>query len=279
MALVIPSRPSSAAGQRHKPPKPTSSIASPAPVNDDYVPAFVAGILRIEVTGPNGLDLAIVDLPGLIQGSEDGEAVQLVGKLVDGYLKEPRTIILAVFPARSDIATQTIIRRPRTSDKIGERTVGIITKVNLTTSQSLASNRRCWRLNSKCRIHLRLAITASQILLQRPFSRPPPFGRTSAIMALHHQTKESHLVRGLPSTPAGLYRRASRPSFPELARSTLELQNRVQCLFSACNRRQPGSPQVFLDRRSSIGCKIYPRHPITANQALSQRLGRPSPDG
>lgn len=102
--------------------------------NDDYAPAFVADILRIEVTGPSGLDLAIVDLPGLIEGSEDSEAVQLVGNLVDSYLKEPRTIILAVFPAGSDIETQPIIRRARAFDHIGERTVGIITKADLINS-------------------------------------------------------------------------------------------------------------------------------------------------
>lgn len=99
--------------------------------NDDNAPAFVADILRIEVTGPTGLYLSIVDLPGLIGGSEDDEAVELVGRVVDSYLKEPRTIILAVLPAESDIETQPIIRRARLFDKTGQRTIGIITKVDL----------------------------------------------------------------------------------------------------------------------------------------------------
>ncbi|KAJ5085228.1 hypothetical protein N7532_009999 [Penicillium argentinense] len=99
--------------------------------NDADAPAFVADILRIEVTGPTGLHLTIVDLPGLIEGSEDEEAVELVSKLVDNYLKESRTIILAVFPAGNDIETQPIIRRARSFDKSGKRTVGIITKADL----------------------------------------------------------------------------------------------------------------------------------------------------
>lgn len=99
--------------------------------NDNDAPAFAADMLRIEVTGPTGLHLTIVDLPGLIGGSEDDEAVELVGELVDNYLKESRTIILAVFPAGSDIETQPIIRRARSFDKSGERTVGIITKADL----------------------------------------------------------------------------------------------------------------------------------------------------
>ncbi|KAJ5666900.1 dynamin [Penicillium macrosclerotiorum] len=88
-------------------------------------------MLRIEVTGPTGLHLTIVDLPGLIEGSEDEHAVQLVGNLVNKYLKELRTIILAVLPAGSDVETQPIIRRARSFDRNGERTVGIITKPDL----------------------------------------------------------------------------------------------------------------------------------------------------
>lgn len=99
--------------------------------DDGKAPAFVADILRIEVTGPTGLYLSIVDLPGLIGGSEDDEAVELVNRVVDSYLKEPRTIILAVLPAESDIETQPIIRRARLFDRTGQRTIGIITKVDL----------------------------------------------------------------------------------------------------------------------------------------------------
>ncbi|QKX63194.1 uncharacterized protein TRUGW13939_10363 [Talaromyces rugulosus] len=94
-------------------------------------PAFSADVLRLELVGKTGLHLTIVDLPGLISVSEVEEDVQLVENLVDSYLENSRTIILAVVPASSDIDTQGIIQRARHYDKAGHRTVGIITKPDL----------------------------------------------------------------------------------------------------------------------------------------------------
>lgn len=91
-------------------------------------PSFAADVLRMEVNGPTGLHLTVVDLPGLISGSDDN---QIVESLVDAYLESSRTIILAVVPASSDIETQTIMRKARHFDTEGERTVGIITKPDL----------------------------------------------------------------------------------------------------------------------------------------------------
>ncbi|THC87246.1 hypothetical protein EYZ11_013308 [Aspergillus tanneri] len=94
-------------------------------------PAFAADVLRLEVAGDTGLHLTLVDLPGLISVSENEEDVQLVGDLVNSYLENSRTIILAVVPASSDVDTQSIIQRARRFDKDGLRTVGIITKPDL----------------------------------------------------------------------------------------------------------------------------------------------------
>ncbi|KAI9932556.1 hypothetical protein MW887_008798 [Aspergillus wentii] len=94
-------------------------------------PAFSGDVLRLEVSGHTGLHLTIVDLPGLISVSENEEDVRIVRDLVDSYLKNSRTIIMAVVPASSDIDTQGIIQRARHFDKDGLRTVGIITKPDL----------------------------------------------------------------------------------------------------------------------------------------------------
>lgn len=94
-------------------------------------PTFAADVLRLEVVGDTGLHLTLVDLPGLISVSENEEDVQLVGNLVNSYLENSRTIILAVVPASSDVDTQSIIQRARRFDKDGLRTVGIITKPDL----------------------------------------------------------------------------------------------------------------------------------------------------
>ncbi|KAL3466423.1 P-loop containing nucleoside triphosphate hydrolase protein [Aspergillus heterothallicus] len=94
-------------------------------------PAFSADILRLELIGNTGLHLTIVDLPGLISVSENEEDVKLVRDLVDSYLENSRTIILAVVPASSDVDTQGILQRARHFDQAGCRTVGIFTKPDL----------------------------------------------------------------------------------------------------------------------------------------------------
>ena len=97
-------------------------------------PAFTEDVLRIEVTGPVGLHLTIVDLPGLISVTNDeqnDDDVQVVQTMVDSYLTNSRTIALAVVQATKDIANQGIIQKSRRFDLAGERTMGIITKPDL----------------------------------------------------------------------------------------------------------------------------------------------------
>lgn len=100
--------------------------------NDGY--AFATDALRIEVTGPIGLHLSVVDLPGLISVANEEqteEDVKAVHDMVTSYLQKSRTIILAVLQAGNDMANQPIIKLARTHDTLGQRTVGIITKPDL----------------------------------------------------------------------------------------------------------------------------------------------------
>lgn len=94
---------------------------------------FSQDVLRIKITGPIGLHLTVVDLPGLIAVNEQQteDDVQAVHSLVDSYLENSRTIILAVVQASNDIANQGIIQKSKKHDRRGERTIGIITKPDL----------------------------------------------------------------------------------------------------------------------------------------------------
>ncbi|KAL2875223.1 hypothetical protein SGCOL_009658 [Colletotrichum sp. CLE4] len=96
--------------------------------------AFASDALRIEISGPTGLQLSIVDLPGLISVSNEEQSqadVEAVHAMVRSYLKSTRTIILAVVQASNDFANQGIIKIAREYDPDGQRTVGIITKPDL----------------------------------------------------------------------------------------------------------------------------------------------------
>lgn len=118
-------------------------------------PAFGADVLRIVVQGNVGLHLSIVNVPGLIavpNEEQTDDDVQTIHRLFDGYISNPRTIILAVVQAGNDIANQSIITKSRQFDPDGERTVGIITKPDLINQSSekriafLASNKDTTKL-------------------------------------------------------------------------------------------------------------------------------------
>ncbi|KAH9865889.1 hypothetical protein J1614_009476 [Plenodomus biglobosus] len=93
--------------------------------------AFSKDLLRVEISGPDRPHLTIVDLPGLIHSETKQQSaadVELVQDVVKSYMKEPRSIILAVVSAKNDYANQIVLKLARAADKSGNRTLGVITK-------------------------------------------------------------------------------------------------------------------------------------------------------
>ncbi|KAI0401107.1 dynamin family protein [Xylaria palmicola] len=93
--------------------------------------AFAKDLLRVEITGPNRPHLTIVDLPGLIHSETKQQSaadVELVQDVVTSYMKQRRSIILAVISAKNDFANQIVLKLARTVDPSGNRTMGVISK-------------------------------------------------------------------------------------------------------------------------------------------------------
>ncbi|RYN59495.1 hypothetical protein AA0117_g13105 [Alternaria alternata] len=93
--------------------------------------AFSRDVLSVEITGPARPQLTLVDLPGLIHATNKAQTEtdkELILNLVKEYMKNPRTIILAVVSAKNDYANQIILDHCRKIDQQGRRTLGIITK-------------------------------------------------------------------------------------------------------------------------------------------------------
>ncbi|SMY29303.1 unnamed protein product [Zymoseptoria tritici ST99CH_1A5] len=105
------------------------------------IKAFSRNVLSIEISGPDRLPLTLVDLPGLIHTKtavQTDEDKKLIHRLVDDYLKEERTIVLAVAAASSDIANMMIFDKCSKVDPAGARTLGIITKMDRLPAKSTA---------------------------------------------------------------------------------------------------------------------------------------------
>lgn len=157
----------------------------------DDGPAFLQGTLRIEVTGPVGLHLTVVDLPGLISVANEEqteEDVHVIQTMVDSYLQNPRTIILAVVQASNDIANQGVIQKSRQFDPAGERTVGIITKPDLINQGTEKRIARLAKNEDTTKLKLGFFLVRN----------PTPSELVSAISSKQHRAIEDQYFRSSP---------------------------------------------------------------------------------
>ncbi|GKT70804.1 interferon-induced GTP-binding protein Mx2 [Colletotrichum tofieldiae] len=101
---------------------------------------FSEDILKIEKCGPNEDYLTIIDVPGIFRTTTEGVTTNkdkgLVKDMVKRYIKDSRTIILAVLPSNVDVATQGILTLAEEADPAGDRTLGILTKADLLTERT-----------------------------------------------------------------------------------------------------------------------------------------------
>ena len=92
--------------------------------------AFSRDVLNIEISGPERPQLTLVDLPGLIHSenkSQSKDDVKVIKAMVEDYIKEKRTIVLAVVSAKNDYANQIVLEKARDLGAT-DRTLGVITK-------------------------------------------------------------------------------------------------------------------------------------------------------
>jgi hypothetical protein len=90
--------------------------------------------IHLSIYSPNVVNLTLMDLPGLTKNAVDGQPesiVQEIESMVRSYVEKPNSIILAISPANQDIATSDAIKMAREVDPTGERTWGVLTKLDL----------------------------------------------------------------------------------------------------------------------------------------------------
>jgi GTP-binding protein EngB required for normal cell division len=119
---------------------------------------FSSDILRLELSGPEQPHLTLVDLPGLFQAgsrSQSDADAKTVKGLVLEYMKNPRSIILAVVSAKNDFNNQSITKYSRDIDPAGERTLGLITKPD-TLDEGSDSERFYFELAENKEVRFRL---------------------------------------------------------------------------------------------------------------------------
>lgn len=90
--------------------------------------------LIMKVFSKDVVDLTLIDLPGLTKvpvGDQPPDIEKLVRAMILSYIEKQNTIILAVHPANTDLATSDALQMARRVDPHGLRTLGVITKLDL----------------------------------------------------------------------------------------------------------------------------------------------------
>ena len=131
--------------------------------------------IQLRIHSPNVPDLSLIDLPGYIQVTgvdQPPELKEKIAELCEKYIKPPN-VILAISAADVDLANSTALRASRKVDPRGERTIGVITKMDLVDPDRGAS-----LLNDK-KYALRLGYVGVVCRVPSSASGPKLFNRGS----------------------------------------------------------------------------------------------------
>ena len=90
--------------------------------------------INLKIYSPTVTNLTLIDLPGITKvpvGDQPDNIEQVIENMVLRYIKDPNCIILAVHPAPQDLANSQALSTARKVDPKGQRTVGVLTKLDL----------------------------------------------------------------------------------------------------------------------------------------------------
>jgi replication fork clamp-binding protein CrfC len=90
--------------------------------------------INLKIYSPNVLNLTLVDLPGLTKvpvGDQPKNIEELIRSMIVKFIEKPNCIILAVSAANTDLANSDALKLAREVDPQGQRTVGVLTKLDI----------------------------------------------------------------------------------------------------------------------------------------------------
>lgn len=90
--------------------------------------------IRLKIYSPRVLALTLVDLPGMTKvpvGDQPENIEEQIHDMILQYISNPNAIILAVTAANTDIANSDALQLAKAADPYGNRTIGVLTKLDL----------------------------------------------------------------------------------------------------------------------------------------------------
>lgn len=90
--------------------------------------------IHLKIFSPRVLALTLVDLPGIAKvpvGDQPANIEEQIREMCLEYISNPNAIILAVTSANQDLANSDALKLAQEIDPLGNRTVGVLTKLDL----------------------------------------------------------------------------------------------------------------------------------------------------
>ncbi len=104
--------------------------------------------INLKIYSPRVLNLTLVDLPGITKVSVGDQPLDIEDQIREmclHYISNPNAIILAVTAGNTDLANSDALKMARSVDPEGNRTIGVLTKLDLmdpgTDASDMLSNR------------------------------------------------------------------------------------------------------------------------------------------
>lgn len=105
--------------------------------------------IHLKVYSTKVVNLTLVDLPGITKvpvGDQPEDIEDKIHELIYSFISNPNSLILAVTPATTDLATSEALKLARDVDPEGRRTLAVITKLDLMDAGTDAIDVLCGRV-------------------------------------------------------------------------------------------------------------------------------------
>ncbi|MED6287131.1 Dynamin-3, partial [Characodon lateralis] len=104
--------------------------------------------ITLKIYSPHVLNLTLVDLPGITKvpvGDQPADIEYQIRDIIMQYICKENCLVLAVTPANTDLANSDALKLAKDVDPEGQRTIGVITKLDLmdkgTDAREILENR------------------------------------------------------------------------------------------------------------------------------------------
>jgi replication fork clamp-binding protein CrfC len=90
--------------------------------------------ISLTIYSPNVVDLTMVDLPGITKVPIRGQPADIedqIKRITYKFISQKNALILALTAANTDVANSDALKMAREVDPDGERTIGVVTKIDL----------------------------------------------------------------------------------------------------------------------------------------------------